>query len=221
MGKTYEIFPGFTVKPGEMSLRVCTADFLDRKGFDYRSYGAGFGDEQAQRYGGKKLKLHHVRKLKGGPDGAKWHFYFSENSDTFTWNEYMFEEFWSAGGKVQLGVKTTAPAVPRETKEPEYSKLIADDSDYDNESYDDLPLIEDKREPARVEDKREPARVENREDACRPVRCGCSTARKGKKSNSAKLIKLMFIMSMMNQPPVQKAAPKKSTTKADSASDKS
>lgn len=109
MGKVYEIFPGFSVTPGEISLRVCAREFLDRFVPNRENYGAGFSNDRADRYSGKKLKLHHVRKLKDGPSGAKWHFYFSADSDTYVWNEYMFEEFWVAGGKIDYIAPKKAP----------------------------------------------------------------------------------------------------------------
>jgi hypothetical protein len=57
------ILPNFEVKTGgEMSLRVVTLDFLRQRGFDPTT-GFGFTKEQSDRYGGKKLKLYKVFKL--------------------------------------------------------------------------------------------------------------------------------------------------------------
>lgn len=117
MGKIVTIFPGFNVEPGNFSLTVCDYDFLKRKlGDKLENYGAGFDREMSDRFAGKKLKLHHIRKLKGGPSGAIYHLYFSEDSDLYIWNEYMFKEYWNAGGRVDYINVDRAKAVKRDVR---------------------------------------------------------------------------------------------------------
>lgn len=173
MGKITAIFPGFNVEPGNCSLTVCDYDFLKRKlGDKLGNYGAGFDREMGDRFSGKKLKLHHIRKLKGGPLGAMYHFYFSDGSDTYTWNEYMFKEYWNAGGRVEYVSKTDA--VKRDIRSFSYEEEITD-------TYERPKLLE------RLE--RECYKQPDLEDSRKCVE---------QPSKMSKLFKLMFIMNMMN-----------------------
>jgi hypothetical protein len=115
-----QIIPGFEVEPGNCSLRVVTLDFLKSRGFD-PNLGYGFKQEQSDRYGGKKLKLHAVKetKFKGGSgEGRKFAFIFSPEGtkDTYRWNEYMFKQYWDAldavGKKAAKQDKDKTPEAP-------------------------------------------------------------------------------------------------------------
>lgn len=91
-----QIIPGFTVDPGNCSLRVVTLDFLKSRGFNPKT-GYGFTEDMNKRYGGKKLKLYGVSRISGGK-GSYFKFSFSPpgKEDTFRWNEFMFKEYWDA-----------------------------------------------------------------------------------------------------------------------------
>ena len=92
-----QIIPGFTVEPGNCSLRVVTMDFLRSRGFSPDT-GYCFNDEMNERYGGKKLKLYSVCKISNENKGADYSLSFSPpgKEDTYSWNEYMFKQYWDA-----------------------------------------------------------------------------------------------------------------------------
>jgi hypothetical protein len=119
--KRIEIIPGFVVEPGNQSLRVVTLDFLNAQGFDPET-GATFTDDMDCDFGGKKLKLYEVKKLKGGKPGARYHLIFSPNreDDLYKWNEYMFEEYWKAKGV----------AIPPKKKKVRLRDYIPEDDPY-------------------------------------------------------------------------------------------
>lgn len=93
-----QIIPGFTVEPGNCSLRVVTLDFLKSRGYNPNS-GYSFNEQMNERYGGKKLKLYSVAPSPFFPGkGTNFTFCFSppDKKDTFHWNEFMFKQYWDA-----------------------------------------------------------------------------------------------------------------------------
>lgn len=92
-----QIIPGFTVEPGNCSLRVVTLDFLKSRGYDPDS-GYSFNEQMSERYGGKKLKLYDVIEVPSSVEGTKFSFCFSppDKEDTYSWNEFMFKQYWDA-----------------------------------------------------------------------------------------------------------------------------
>lgn len=102
----------FSVEPGAQALRVITKEFALKNhlvmGYGRTSdIGYGLTLEALDRFGGKKLKLYHVvpvaveGKTFGDKPGRKFHFYMSQDkTDSFLWNEYMFQEWWDAGNSI-------------------------------------------------------------------------------------------------------------------------
>lgn len=86
----------FSVNPGNQSLRVLKLEEARAKA---RSIGCDFNPAQFERYGGKKLKLYGAYACGSTHNGERFALSFSaDGDDRFAWREWMFKDYWDAGG---------------------------------------------------------------------------------------------------------------------------
>lgn len=121
-----QIIPGFTVEPGNCSLRVVTLDFLKSRGYNPET-GYGFTEEMNERYGGKKLKLYTVHRVTFNSKGTDFSFSFSPpgKEDTYSWNEYMFKQYWDAIDATPKEIKTPNPTINKIVEDAALNEINA------------------------------------------------------------------------------------------------